>query len=295
LNYEILKTVSQVLTYIGLSVSSILTWINLHFKTSQDSDAGHRKILTPAGKGARIFLVVSFVLTVCSAIVQNYADSRLKRAAEQRGTKANHVALEEQHKLYLNDLRQQFEGPNGVIPKIGEQAKALKAAESLIVNQSSETINQFTGSESYAVLMYAPGQAFLLFAHVGKYPLYEVSARIADFDQVRTNLLGITIPVGNMIQGHANTESIPAGIPTSGDHFNANVFFTARNGDWTELLRVVRVNDGWARAIRAMGRFTSLKKERVMCETIDANFLRNVLSMLDEFKAVDGPKPARCL
>jgi hypothetical protein len=294
LNYEILKTVSQILTYIGLSVSSILTWINLHFKTSQDPDAGHRKILTPAGKAARIFLVMSFVLTICSAIVQNYADSRLRRAAEQRGTKAIQAALEEQHKLYVNDLRQQFEGPNGVIPRMGEQAKALKAAESLIVTQSSETINQFTGSESYAILNYVPGQGFLAFAHVGKYPLYEVSARIADLDQVRTNV-GVTVPVGDMIRGHASIESMPAGIPTSGDHFNANVFFTARNGDWTELLRVVRVNDGWARAIRVMGRFTSLKKEKVMCETIDPKFPRNATSVLNEFKPVGGPKPPRCL
>jgi hypothetical protein len=295
LNYEILKTVSQILTYIGLSVSSILTWINLHFKTSQDPDAGHRKILTPAGKAARIFLVLSFVLTICSAIVQNYADSKLRHAAEQRGTKAIQAALEEQHKLYVNDLKQQFEGPNGVIPKIGEQAKALKDAESLIVTRSSETINQFTGSESYAILMYAPGQGFLLFAHVGKYPLYEVSARIADLDQIRTNLVGVTVPVGDMIRGHANNESIPAGIPTSGDHFNANIFFTARNGDWTELLRVVRVTDGWARAIRVMGRFTSLTKEKVMCETIDPKFPRNATSVLNEFKPLDGPKPPRCL
>ncbi len=129
MNYEILKTVSQILTYTGLSVSSILTWINLHFKTSQDPDAGHRKILTPAGKSARIFLVISFVITICSAIVQNYADSKLRRAAEQRGTKAIQAVLEEQHKLYVNDLTQQFEGPNGVIPKLGEQAKAFTAAK----------------------------------------------------------------------------------------------------------------------------------------------------------------------
>jgi hypothetical protein len=295
LNYEILKTVSQILTYIGLSASSILTWINLHFKTSQDPDTGHRKILTPAGKAARIFLVISFVLTMCSAIVQNYADSKLRRAAEQRGTEAIQATLEEQHKLYVNDLKQQFEGPNGVIPKIGEQAKALKAAESLIVIQSSETISQFTGSESYAILTYVPGQGFLLFAHAGKYPLYEVSARIADLDQIQTNLAGITVPVGDMIRGHANTESIPAGIPISGDHFNANVFFTARNGDWAELLRVVRVSDGWARAIRVMGRFTSFKKEKVMCETIDPKFPRNATSILSEFKPINGPKPPHCL
>jgi hypothetical protein len=276
-------------------MSLILTWINLHFKTAQDPDSGHRKTLTPAGKVARVFLVVSFVVTIGSAIVQNYADSKLRKAAELRGTKAVQDALESQHKLYVEDLKQQFVGPHGVIPKLGEQAKDLKAAESLIVTQSSETINQFTGSESYAVLMYVPSQTFLAFVHAGKYPLYEVSARIADLDQIRTNLVGVTVSVGDMIQGHANTEPIPAGIPTSGDHFNANIFFTARNGDWTELLRVVRVNDGWARAIRVMGRFTSLKKEKVMCETIDPKFPRDATDLLKEFKPLDGPKLPHCL
>src|SRR2546423_3588223 len=116
--------------YIGLSASSILTWINLHFNTAQDHPAtGHRKTLTPAGRAARVFLVVSFVLALISAIVQNYADSRLRRAAEQRGTAAIQAALENQHRLYVDDLKQKFEGPNGVIPKIGEQTNALKDAE----------------------------------------------------------------------------------------------------------------------------------------------------------------------
>jgi hypothetical protein len=294
LNYEILKTVSQILTYIGLSASSILTWINLHFKTAQDPDFGHRKTLTPAGQAARIFLVVSFILTIVSAIVQNYADSKLKGAAERRGTAAIQAALESQHNLYVEDLKQQFEGPNGVIPKMGAQAKALKAAESLIVTQSTETVSQLTGSESYAVLMYVPGQGDLAFIHTGKYPLYGVSARIVDFDQIKTNLGGKTVPVGDMIRGHANAESIPAGIPTTGDHFNANIFFTARNGDWIEMLRVVRVNDGWSRAVRVMGLFTSLRKEKTMCETIDTNFPRNANHLLDEFKPINGPKPPRC-
>jgi hypothetical protein len=295
LSYEVLKTVSQVLTYIGLSASLILTWINLHFKTAQEPETGHRKTLTPAGKAARIFLVISFVLTIISAVVQNYADSRLRRAAEQRGTAAIQAALESQHRLYLSDLKQQFEGPNGVIPKLGKQTEALEAAQSLIVAKSAETIGQVTGASSYAVLMYLPGQGFLLFAHEGKYPLYGVSARIVDIDQVRTNPSGIRVNVGDMIQNHANTESVPSSIPISGDHFNANVFFTARNGDWAELLRVVRVNDGWARAIRVTGRFTSFRKETVLCETIDSVFPRTPEKLLDEFKPISGPKPPRCL
>ena len=106
--------------------------------------------------------------------------------------------------------------------------------------------------------------------------------------------MGVTVPVGDMIQGRGNMVSVPSSIPTSGDHFSANVFFTARNGGWTELLRVVQVSDGWARAIRVTGQFTSLKKEIPVCETIDPKFPRTS-QLLDEFKPIDGPKPPPCL
>jgi len=46
LNYEVLKTGSQVGTYIGLSASSFLTWINLHFKTAEEP-----VVLSPAVGG----------------------------------------------------------------------------------------------------------------------------------------------------------------------------------------------------------------------------------------------------
>jgi hypothetical protein len=294
LSYEAIKTISHILTYIGLFASSILTWTNLHFKTAQDPEKGHRKTLTPAGKAARIFLVVSFVLTTISAMVQNYADSRLRTAAEQRGTAVIQAALESQHRLYVKDLEQQFEGPNGVIPKIGEQTKALKAAESLIVTKASETVSQLTGSNSYAVLMYVPGQGYLMFAHEGKYPLYGVSARIADLDQLKATFLGTTVEVGDMIRGHVRIEPVPSGIPLSGDHFYANVFFTARNGDWSELLRAVRVDGGWARAIRVIGRFTSLKQEIALCESVDPKLPGKPEELFTDFKPMNGPKPPPC-
>lgn len=91
-------------------------------------------------------------------------------------------------------------------------------------------INTLTGDESFAFLSYVPGQQFLAFPHVGKYPLYGVIARIVDLDKVKTDPHGTTVVVGDMIKGHATTTSIPQNFVLAGDHFNANVFFTGRNG-----------------------------------------------------------------
>jgi hypothetical protein len=120
-----------------------------------------------------------------------------------------------------------------------------------------------------------------------------VSARIVDLDNAKSNPFGVTVSVGDMIQGHANTYSVPANFSPTGDHLNLNVFFTARNGDWVQILREIRVDNTWRRAIQVRGRFTSLKKEKVMCETIDAQFPRNAKGKIDGFES-SGPKPPRC-
>jgi hypothetical protein len=44
-------------------------------------------------------------VTILSTIIQNYADSKLRQQAEQRGTKTIIDALERQHNRYVVDLR----------------------------------------------------------------------------------------------------------------------------------------------------------------------------------------------
>ena len=78
--------------------------------------------------------------------------------------------------------------------------------------------------------------------------------------------------VGDMIQQHVSMRPVTGELPLQGEHFNANIFFNARNGDWTETFRSHKTKNGWARAIRVEGLFTTLKKEKPMCETIDRQF-----------------------
>jgi hypothetical protein len=128
-----------------------------------------------------------------------------------------------------------------------EKSNRVIGLQTTAVAGLATNLDTLTGADSFCYLGFTPGQSFLPFTHVGKFPLYGVSARIAELDQngriKQHNLMGMTVSVGDMIKGHVNIiQTIPSGLGGSPDYFNANVFFAARNGDWMELLRVRRVN-----------------------------------------------------
>jgi len=134
-----------------------------------------------------------------------------------------------------------------------------------------------TGGESFATFSWVPGQGFLIFIHKGNYPLYGVTARIVDLDRDKTerDLLGITVNLGDMEKGHGITKDEFPNMAYAASRvgkFNANVFFLARNGGWTEKFRAQKTKDGWARAIHISGEFTTLRKSKPLCETIDKHF-----------------------
>jgi hypothetical protein len=259
LNYDVLKTVSQIGTYTGVFASWFLTWVNLHFKTAQEPDSGHRKILTPAGRLSRILLVCSFVLTISSAIVHNYADSKLRKAAEQRGTQAIQAALEDQHKLYVSDLEEQFEGKTGVIPKITEETEQLKTAESRIVGLSSEAVNQMTGDGSYFYLMpnqpmsIQPGIIMVnaLPEFVGKYPVHDLFVSINGSWGYRWNhYYGTYFPneLGRPREGPAlqfkETDAQPIAFYVS---------INGSNGNRGEIIRFEKSGEKWLSAMMVSG------------------------------------------
>jgi hypothetical protein len=156
----------------------------------------------------------------------------------------------------------------------------------------ASAVNTQTGGESYASLLFVPQQGFMFFAHRGQFPLYEVTARITNLDD-KNDLIGTTVSVGDMIKGHGNMVAVPANLAYLTDRINANIFFTARNGSWTELLRVRKLTNGsWCRAIRIEGLFTSIKRGKLMCETIDPQFPRAELDK--EFAPYRGPKLPSC-
>ena len=144
-------------------------------------------------------------------------------------------------------------------------------------------------------LRFTPGQPYLGLFHVGKF-LYRVTARIVEEDRdgrVRQdNLPGLNVPVGDMFKGHASILPVPAGLGGFRSYFNAKNFFTARNGDWVETLRNSHETEKLVLAMRVIGRFTTLKSEKPLCEIIDPDFPRQPNGDIDgDFRAPHSKLP----
>ncbi len=146
-----------------------------------------------------------------------------------------------------------------------------------------------TGGDSFCYMSLALGQGEtnspdLVFVHQGKYPLYDITVRIVDLD--KWEQLGLTaqnlfkaearINIGNLSLNQASALGTWP-LPNS-DQQRYNLFFVARNGFWTQLLRLRRVQGRWKVATRITQE--SGKKVRVLFEKIDKDFPRDKLGMV---------------
>jgi hypothetical protein len=158
----------------------------------------------------------------------------------------------------------------------------------------SRNVNTFTGGDSYSVLTYVPGQGSLVFLHKGDYPLFSISARIADLDN-KNDIFGTVVEVGDSIRGHALIRPVPQKFNLFSDSVNLNIFFNARNGDWIEVFRARRNHDGqWTRAMLVEGAFSSMKKAEIVCETIDKGFPKGTLDKEFNQMATTAKQPPSC-
>jgi hypothetical protein len=133
-----------------------------------------------------------------------------------------------------------------------------------------ESANAITGGDSFAymgVMVPDPKSAATIipvFVHKGKYPLYDVEARIVDLEEFRRltelkdslaasrAIQGTALKVGNMTPGFSSTPGIVL-THLSGRDISYNIFYVARNGSWIQTLRMRWVGDGWATADRIVG------------------------------------------
>jgi hypothetical protein len=122
-----------------------------------------------------------------------------------------------------------------------------------------------TGGDSYCYLTLShlgPNNAIIVIVHQGNYPLYDVSIRMVDLDKYEEvsrkfpnstfeslKLSETNIPVGNLSPGQAR---LMHSMQTStADKFRHNIFISARNGMFTELLRFAKVEGVWKSAMNS--------------------------------------------
>jgi len=123
------------------------------------------------------------------------------------------------------------------------------------------------GADGLAVNAHAMPDELLLvpiIIHEGRYPLYDVTVSFLELTQGKAAFLEVArgkapfdsggalraYPVGNLAPGLAWTSNIR--LPHHGKDIEFNIFFAARNGVWTQLLRWRWIGDGWTRATKVL-------------------------------------------
>jgi hypothetical protein len=162
--------------------------------------------------------------------------------------------------------------------------KALREKSEEIAELNKSIARSITGGDSFAYLLpiFQKGSynaPLLTAVHHGDYPLYDLNARIVDldkfekmtaheysFNEIQKNEQYRKI--GNL----APSRSIMLGsVQINGTQLRWNIFFNARNGFFTEELRIVKVGDTWKIAIRVLNTPTS-GEVKTLYEKVDDGF-----------------------
>jgi len=164
--------------------------------------------------------------------------------------------------------------------------RKLLASSDTIKNLAQQNINTVIGGDSFCYASIASNVPYVTFVHQGKYPLSNVVARVVDLTQLKAiqaksardrlpdeeqrALMGTTIVVGELIPGSAVSRNVAFTFSSSGQE-DFNVFFSARNGFWEQLIRWRKVEEKWVLATKVTGH----GRRKPLYEQIDKNFPRN--------------------
>ena len=159
----------------------------------------------------------------------------------------------------------------------------LKQLLDTLEQKTMDLIGHVSGGKSFPWLQFgmidnSTGNATLMVVHQGEHPLYDVAARIVDLNKFELikNQLSIanfrqadtSIEIGNLIPGHASMVG-PWKIEGV-DKQNYNVFFTARNGRFTQLIRMQKFDGNWQIATKVTN-----GNEEVVFEQVSEGFPRD--------------------
>lgn len=160
--------------------------------------------------------------------------------------------------------------------------RELRTKSDEIAELNKEIVKSVIGGDSFCYLTIGSvdpqsNVGLLVVIHQGEHPIYDVNARIVDlqeFEKIKKNLdihnfrqADTNIQLGNMIKGTASMlGTFPLGSGTQRDF---NIFFSARNGIFTQLLRMRKIGNKWIYATKVE------RQEKVIFEKIDQGFPRN--------------------
>jgi hypothetical protein len=186
----------------------------------------------------------------------------------------------------IRNSQKQFEATMG-------RTEEIIKLETVAINKAKRGIDEITGGDNYCHLSFHTYKGHILIHNTGEYPLYGIQIRITDlreldkmFKDRKGNLLfddmfkhSTQIDLGDL---HAHTTTNrPNPISLDGrKEANFNVFFSARNGYWTQLYRLRLIGGKWVAAIRVTRSVPKTKKP-ILYEKIDPEFPKNAKGEVD--------------
>lgn len=170
----------------------------------------------------------------------------------------------------------------GVEKGLGTIEKSIKDTLAKLDATATQLSGHITGGDSVCYF-FGPSTredtwGDMLVIHSGAHPLYDVVARICDIDEFvkyKDEMIqrfphpavDQIVQLGNLVPGHARFSPIGLSLGQSG-YRRFNIFFTARNGSFTQLLRCKRVGGQWVFATRIT------RGNDVVLEKVDEQFLQ---------------------
>jgi hypothetical protein len=270
---------------VGLGVVTlVMAYLGYHYSVPHEVSRKKRWLLRIA------FIGLSIVSLALIAIQGHHAD---RSEAEARDAERDRKVVEAR----LNDTLDRVGRQTGQIQEDETEIKRVQGLNTDLQNKvlgqsgqlldsskrisdlSKEAIETITGGESFCYMYVdttTTAHPFPVFITEGKRPLYEVHARVNDlrgFDAMLkrphtiSELLGTQITVGELSPTNAKMEFEQVILLSDSARVDFNVFFDARNGDWTELLRMRKVGNNWVEAIRVV-RETYYKNGKTAEKTI---------------------------
>jgi hypothetical protein len=145
--------------------------------------------------------------------------------------------------------------------------------------RTADLLSHMTGGESFCYLQFGmvdpvKDEARLVAIHQGQHPIYDVHARIVDLECFERALasqgsISLTtcetlVSIGNLTPSHASImQAVRLGV---GEVRRFNVFFSARNGDHTLLIRMIKREGQWYSATRV------IRGDQVLFEQVQDGF-----------------------
>jgi hypothetical protein len=220
-----------------------------------------------------------YLIFAALAVIYIVVGIQIDRASEKRESEAAMEAKDSRAAL--------LQSQNDLIKTQGE----LISKSDEIARLNEEIASSVTGGNEFAYLqamLADDGQQhrlFLIVAHKGKYPIYDVGFRVLDLrvggrEPYAAEVLSNTFNVGTLAPHQLHFVAYwPLVLPMK-THYGFNFFFTARNtnGFVVQELRYVKVGAKWLSATRV----TPLNNnQHVLYRQIDAGFPKKANGTID--------------